>query len=213
MDLSPIAVVLIITPFVRVHLSQLIYTILLSLLLMFTLLLLVIIFSVAKADLVTAIIKKSFFWLPVIIKEKILTFLKFFVEGMSVIRVLPGKSVNIFVYTLMAVLFNGLFVWTFFYAFGLKIPWLVILFCATLIPLFYIIPNPPAAIGSHELVYILLFSVTFGYDKNIASAVALSSHLLTLFLMGILGFIAFGCIGIGLSSTVSMRHKLRELGG
>jgi uncharacterized protein (TIRG00374 family) len=212
-DFSPIALVLVITPFMGGHLNRLIYTLLVILLLIFTLFLSIIILSAIRADIVVVIMRKCFFWLPLGMKEKIITFLELFIAGMSVIRAMPNKIVMIFAYMLIAVSFDSFFVWSFFHAFGLQLPWLVTIFCAMLLPLFFVFPSPPAAIGSQELIYVFLFSITFGYDRNITSAVAIVAHLLSLFLLGVFGFIALGYVGMGFSRILGMQKKLEESEG
>lgn len=82
------------------------------------------------------------------------------------------------------------------------------LFGYTLIYLSYILPQPPAQIGSNEFFMVLIFSIGLGFDKEMVSAVMAFSHVITAVLITIVGFIAFSVIGINI--TQSFKDKELE---
>jgi len=88
-----------------------------------------------------------------------------------------------------------------FRAFAQVIPFPIILFGYTLIYLSYILPTPPAQIGSNELIMVLVFSVGLGLNKDMVSAVMAFAHLLTGLLIVIVGLISFSYIGVNIADT------------
>jgi uncharacterized membrane protein YbhN (UPF0104 family) len=71
-----------------------------------------------------------------------------------------------------------------------------VLFGYTLINLSYIIPQPPAQLGSNEWMMIIIFSLGFGLTQNIASAIMVFAHVYTACIISILGIVGFSYAGI-----------------
>ena len=72
------------------------------------------------------------------------------------------------------------------------------MFGYTLIYLSYVLPHPPAQIGSNELIMVLIFSVGMGLNKEMVSAVMSFSHLITGILIVISGLISVSFAGFKL---------------
>lgn len=64
----------------------------------------------------------------------------------------------------------------------------------------FLLPAPPGFAGTLELSFLFIFSYIYGYDKNIVSAIAASSHIFMAVLFGLTGTLSMACIGAKLSN-------------
>jgi len=92
----------------------------------------------------------------------------------------------------------------FFDAFGLRLPPLTVFIACALMNSSFLLPAPPGFSGSMELIFVFIFSYLYGYDKNLTSAVAASSHVFAAVMFGLFGFIALGFLGTRLSAVFKM---------
>lgn len=58
-----------------------------------------------------------------------------------------------------------------------------------------------------DLLPVFIFSYLYGYDKNIVSAVAASSHVVTAILFGLIGFWSIAFIGTKLSTVLKIESE------
>jgi uncharacterized membrane protein YbhN (UPF0104 family) len=73
----------------------------------------------------------------------------------------------------------------------------------------FIFPAPPGFSGSLELTFLFIFSYLFGYDPNLVSAIAASSHVFIAILFTFFGFSALTFIGIRLSTILRAEQEGR----
>ena len=155
-----------------------------------------ILFAAAKspARLVT-ILQKIFFFFPKKYKSKINDSIFLLVDGMDIFRHHKSRFFPCLTYTFMATLTDSIFFFLMFTAFGVPISYIKILFGYTLIFLSYMLPHPPAQIGSNQLIMILIFAGGFGFNETHISAVMTFSHIVTAIVIFITGFISLAFAG------------------
>ena len=201
-DLLTIFLLLIMAPFLKAELSSISYmtsSIIFFLLLLFVLFL---IFVVYKKDLTLKWIERIFFFLPDKFKIKLRSFLDLFIEGLSSMTRLSNRLLEIIGLTILALIIHCFFMWLFFYSFGVTLPLSTVLVGYLLLNASFILPAPPGFSGSLELTFVVIFTYLFGYDKNLVSAVAASSHVLIAILFGLFGFLCLALIGTKLSAVL-----------
>ncbi len=192
-DLFPIVLIIVLIPLLTVKIDKILLIIIILLLLIFLLFLLFLFFTVnhqQKALKILSILKKA---APAGWRPKLGNFFAGFVQGMSIMRGRWREYILIYLITLAAVFSEALYVFLVFRAFGADISYFKILFGYTLMNLTYILPTPPAQIGSNQFMWVLIFSLALGVDKNLTSAAVIFSHLLTtiwIFLTGIISLLA-----------------------
>lgn len=203
-DLLPIFLLLGVAPFVKAQIRSMIYIvsgILLVIVLVFVLSLL----SVAyKRNVALALIEKLFFFLPAKLKLKWKNSGHLFIEGISSLPRLSSRSGEIIGLTLLALVVHCGFLWLFFYSFGIDLPLLTVFVGYLLLNASFILPAPPGFSGSLELALLFIFSYLYGYDKNLVSAVAASSHVFTAILFSLFGFLSLALIGAKLSTVLKI---------
>jgi uncharacterized protein (TIRG00374 family) len=203
-DLFPIFLLLAVAPFVRAQTRSIIY-IVSGILLVIVLVFVLSLFSMAyKKDVALAWMEKIFFFLPAKLKLKWRNFVHLFVEGISSMPRLSSRIGEIIGLTLLALVVHCGFLWLFFYSFGIDLPLLTVFAGYLLLNASFILPAPPGFSGSLELTLLFIFSYLYGYDKNIVSAVAASSHVFTAILFSLIGFLSLALIGAKLSTLLKM---------
>jgi len=206
-DLIPIFLLLLALPFVEIRTSKTIYLasgaslIILAILLAF-------LFTLARRGsiFVVFIDRKSFF-LPPKLRAKFKSFLKVFEKCLSSIPSLSGNLFLITALTCLALIVHCLFLWLFFFSFGIDLPLLTVLVSYLLLNASFILPAPPGFSGSLELTFIFIFTYLFGYDRNVVSAVAAFSHVFVSILFGLCGFIGLSLIGVKISTILGVDSK------
>ncbi len=71
-----------------------------------------------------------------------------------------------------------------------------ILFGYTLMNLTYILPTPPAQIGSNEFMRVIIFSFALGVGKNLTGATVATVHILTTIVIFVTGALSLSAIGM-----------------
>ncbi len=146
----------------------------------------------------TRFIMKLLFFVPKKYNEKMQDMSSLFVEGIGLFRHHLKLLPEIAVLTVLPVVTESLFILLLYWAFGVNVSFWVILFGYTLIYLSYVLPHPPAQIGSHELLMVLIFSIGFGLDRNLVSAVMAFGHIMTGLLIVIIGTTVLSFTGMSL---------------
>ncbi|MBN1156912.1 flippase-like domain-containing protein [Candidatus Woesearchaeota archaeon] len=176
MDLTPVLLLLFLLPFLSMSLPGELSLVIMAVLLIFAIAVFVLFLSLRYDKFVIRIILKMFFWFPKRFKKRFTEIVTLFVRGMSVIKQSPGNLFKILFMTFITVVSDSAYLMLTYAAFGYKIPFIFAMFGFTLFNLSFILPTPPAQIGSSELVQMLIFSSLFGVERNLASAVALFIH-------------------------------------
>ena len=206
-DLLPIFLLLLAAPFQKKQLSYLIYLtsgILLLALLLFILLLTVVLY---KKNVALKSMEKIFFFLPTEYIMKLKYFLNLFVEGIFSITRLSNRLLEILGLTMLALVLHCAFMWLFFYSFGIELPILTVIVAYLLLNASFILPAPPGFAGTLELSFVFIFTYIYGYEKNLVSAVAASSHIFIAALFGLFGLSSMALIGTKLSTILKIESQ------
>lgn len=206
MDLLPVVLLFILIPFIAGDLNPTVMKLLYIILGIFIFFLMVIIFCLVEKKYASNILKIFFVWLPKKWRLSVNSFIEKFVEGMSVIKN-PRIIIISLVLTLLAVLLDSLYILTMFKAFGFDMVFIVALFGYTLVNLSYILPTPPAQIGSNEAIFVIVFTLLFGIDKNLVSAAMAFAHLISGTVIFLLGFLSLNWLGLSFSQALNFREK------
>ena len=200
-DSLSIFVVIGLIPFLDIDISKPLLILIVILLVVVFLGLGILIISAIKKDLVVSLFQRSLFFIPKKYKSKFFEIVEIFIEGIGLFKHHYNILPQLILLTFTAVLIDSLYFLCMFRAFGQIIPFPIILFGYTLIYLSYILPCPPAQIGSNELIMVIIFSVGLGLNKEMVSAVMTFAHLLTGILITVLGLISFSYIGVKITDT------------
>ena len=192
-DLFPIILIMILIPIIIVKLNTYLTIIICALFLIFLGFIAFLFFAVnhrqKAVDLLHFILKV----LPGKYRGKLEDFFENFVDGMAIMKGRVFDNILVYLITLLAVLSEAVYIYAVFRAFGAEISYSKILFGYTLMNLTYILPTPPAQIGSNQFMWVLIFSFALGVNENLTSAAVTFSHLLTsiwIFLTGGISLLA-----------------------
>ncbi len=196
LDSFAIFVVLLMIPFIDIEMPKSISYLLFILITVCILGSLILIFSVISKKITLKILLKLCFFFPKHLKEKINDFLNIFIEGIALFKNNLSLIPISIILTALAVIIDALYFFMVFKAFSQDINFFMVLFGYTLINLSYILPHPPAQIGSNELIMITIFSIGLGLDKEMVSAVMAFAHILTGILLSTIGIGSISFLGI-----------------
>ncbi|MCB5251253.1 MAG: lysylphosphatidylglycerol synthase transmembrane domain-containing protein [Candidatus Cloacimonadales bacterium] len=195
-DTLGIFIILLLIPFIPLQLNKYLFSLIFLLLLIFLLGVFIILFASLKKEKAISFLNISFFFLPNKYKKKVEQLINQFVDGVALFK---GRTnlLNISILlTVFSVVCDSLFFWLLFRSFEQNIEFFYVLFGYTLIYLSYILPHPPAQIGSNELIAVLIFTWGFGLSKNMVSAVMAFSHLITGIIVILVGLISLSYAGM-----------------
>lgn len=201
-DTLGIFFVILLIPFVNVKMSNGLQILIVLLLIVFVVLFSFLIIAVKYKKSTTKIIQTLFKWLPKSINNKISNLVDLFICSLNIFEHNYATIIACVALTGLGVLFDSLYFYMIFYAFTYDIDFLIILFGYTLINLSYILPQPPAQLGSNEWMMVIIFSLGFGLTKNMASTIMVFAHLFTAIIISALGIIGFTYAGI---------HSLKQI--
>jgi len=206
-DLFPIIFIMILIPLVSVKLNSALYIIIGLLFFIFLLFLSFLFFAVNHK---TKAIKILNFFLKLIPNKYRKKFEKFFISFVDGMAIMHGRLVeNFLVYllTLLAVISEAIYIYAVFRAFGSEVSYLKIIFGYTLMNLTYILPTPPAQIGSNQFMWVLIFSFALGVNENLTSAAVTFSHLLTSIWIFLTGGISLIALKINLNKLLQNNNE------
>ena len=206
-DLFPIIFIMILIPLVSVKLNSALYIIIGLLFLVFLLFLAFLFFAVNHKDKAIKILK---YFLKLISKKYRRRFEDFFinfVDGMAIMHGRFTENCLVYLLTLLAVLSEAIYIYAVFRAFGSEVSYMKILFGYTLMNLTYILPTPPAQIGSNQFMWVLIFSFALGVNENLTSAAVTFSHLLTSIWIFLTGGISLIALKINLNQLLKNNNE------
>ena len=178
-DLFPIILIMLLIPLIGVKLNNTLNIIIILLLGIFIFFIGFLYFAVNHRNTALKILNLFFSIFPKKIKFKFEDFSKNFIDGMSVMQHRLKDNLLVYLLTFAAVISEAIYIFAVFRAFGADISYQKILFGYTLMNLTYILPTPPAQVGSNQFMWVLIFSFALGVDKNLTAAAVTFSHLLT----------------------------------
>lgn len=180
MDVFPILIILPLIPIFSAKLNHSLYILIFLVILIFIILFVTLFISTKKTKLILAIFKYLISLTPdkfSIFKAKSIDSLGHFFNEINLFLKNTKTIFYVLTFTILCVLSDALFLYFFFCGFNNPLAFLKIFFGYTLIQLSYVLPYPPAQIGSNEILWTLIFCTTFGLDIHLMSAITLLAHL------------------------------------
>ncbi|OQX71979.1 MAG: hypothetical protein B6D62_00570 [Candidatus Cloacimonas sp. 4484_275] len=209
-DLFPIILIMILIPLISVRLNTALFSIVVVLFLIFLFFIGFLFFSVNHQSLALKFLHTLLRIFPKKYRSAFENFFSQFVEGMAIMKNRYRDVLLISLLTIFAVFSEAVYIFAVFKAFGANIGFIKILFGYTLMNLTYILPTPPAQIGSNQFMWVLIFSFALGVDENLTSAAIAFSHLLTSVWIFLLGGISLLALNIKFSDLVTRKNWKTE---
>ncbi|MCF7794252.1 MAG: flippase-like domain-containing protein [Candidatus Cloacimonetes bacterium] len=200
-DLFPIILIMILIPLIAVELNTTLKIVILVLFVIFLAFIAFLFFAVNHRPKAIKILHFILKIIPKNFREKFEDFFENFVDGMAIMKGRKLDYIKIYFITLLAVFSEAIYIFAVFKAFGAQISYPQILFGYTLMNLTYILPTPPAQIGSNQFMWVLIFGFALSVDKNLTSAAVTFSHLLT----------SIWIFGLGAISLLALNVSPKEL--
>lgn len=207
-DTLGILCVIILIPFMTVSINPALGILLMVLLLVFLVSVGMILLAAWRKDLLIKVIGLFLHFVPLRLRAKVSEFVRQFVEGLNLFEHKQLMLLFALLLTLLGILLDGLYFFLLFEAFGIVLGYPMVLFGYTLINLSYALPQPPAQLGSNEWMMIIIFSLGFSLTKSSASAIMAFAHILTAFLMGLFGSVAFAISGYEVIQMIFKGEKI-----
>lgn len=120
-------------------------------------------------------------------RDRILSIVEDLIKGFAVARRSPRTLFVIFFLSFLPVIVGAVGTSFMLRAFSVRSPILSVLLAISLFELSFLIPSPPAYIGTIEVAGSLIFALVLGLDKNLAASIALFFHIYSAFMVGIMG--------------------------
>jgi uncharacterized protein (TIRG00374 family) len=209
-DSAAILIVLILLPFLPVHLPEALWGLIYGLIVILLAGAGVLVLAAIAHNRMVKVFRFFSFMLPKRYEERFFEVVHLFVEGVGVFRHHLYLLPQVLFFTFLAVGIDSAFFYTVFLAFGQNIGYITVLFGYTLIYLSYALPHPPAQIGSNEILMVAIFSVGFGLSKDMVSAVMACSHLMTGILIAIMGWAGISYAGLHIMDFWKKEHEVSE---
>ena len=178
-DLFPILLIILLLPLISIKLNFALHIVILLLFIIFLFFIWFLYFAIKHQQ---KALKFLHLFLKIIpFKYRIIfeVFFVNFVDGMAILNGRWRATILICLLTFLAVASEALYIFMVFKAFGAEISYLKILLGYTLMNLTYILPTPPAQIGSNQFMWALIFGFALGVNENLTGAAVTFSHLLT----------------------------------
>src|SRR2546423_9338564 len=204
MDLLPAVGLLILLPFVPLHLSRLLWAVLLTVLVFLGLGVLVLSLMLWRRQVALALLTRLTARLPGGVRRHLEPFVARFVEALLALAVRPHLLLIAAACTAVAVGLDALFCWLAFRAVGTDLAFPVVLYGYTFHNLTYILPTPPGQIGSNELVGLLVFCGLFDMNPAAVAATFLFAHPWTALLMLGSCLLSLSRMGLTLRTTLAL---------
>ncbi|MDA3813004.1 MAG: lysylphosphatidylglycerol synthase transmembrane domain-containing protein [Candidatus Cloacimonetes bacterium] len=206
-DLFPIIFIMILIPLVSVKLNSALYIIISLLFFIFLLFIGFLFFAVNHKTKAIRILTFILRFLPKKYRKIFEGFFINFVDGMAIMSGRFAENCLVYLLTLLAVFSEAIYIYAVFRAFGSDVSYIKILFGYTLMNLTYILPTPPAQIGSNQFMWVLIFSFALGVNENLTSAAVTFSHLLTSIWIFLIGGISLIALKINLNQLLQNNNK------
>jgi uncharacterized protein (TIRG00374 family) len=195
-DTFVICIVLALIPLTGIILTRELSFIILMLVIIFLIGASLLIIAAVSKDHAIRVISKLLYIFPQKIKDKINQFIEKFVDGMAIFKHHKRLLTPCILLTLVATLTDTTFFYLMFVALGIEIPFLYVMLGYTLLFMSYIVPHPPAQIGSNQLLMTVIFGAGLGQCINLMGSVIILSHFVTAVVIFSTGSLSLGLIGV-----------------
>jgi len=211
MDLMPAACLLALAPFAGLHLNRTLWLVLTGALVALGAGAGVLAVAAWWRDLAVALIVRPLrAVLPGRLRDRIAPFITGFIDTLLALLRRPRILLVAAGYTVLALTLDALFCLLAFWAVGVNVPLLVVLYGYTLFNLSFILPSPPGQIGSNELIGLLIFSGIFRVDRAGVGAMFLFSHPWTGLLMTCSGMACLSAMSLTLRGTFRLARDHQD---
>jgi uncharacterized protein (TIRG00374 family) len=195
-DTLGIFLVLLLIPFLKLQLSLPVLILMGLLLLVFLAGFFILLLAARAHGKVTSFVQKLFFWLPVKWKGKVNHLISLVIEGTGLFHNHTSLLMPVTGLTGLGIFLDALYFYCIFLAFNVHINFFIVMFGYTLINLSYILPQPPAQLGSNEWMMVIIFAVGFGMIRAQVAAIMAFAHILTALIMTVFGVASLSYAGI-----------------
>jgi uncharacterized protein (TIRG00374 family) len=161
-----------------------------------------------KRTMAIKLLQKITGMLPKAIGNKIAGFTTGFVDALLAGASQPKIFLPALLLTGIAVMFDGLFAMLAFWTVGMHIPYTTAIFGYTVYNMFYILPTPPAQVGSNEAAGVLVFSGLLHLNQSGVLAMFVFSHPWAALLMCSTGMLSLSSLGLTISSATRVQTEL-----
>ncbi len=210
MDLFPIFFLFILLPFVPFKFNKTVVILFILLFIAFVILAVMMILSLTHREWVTAILKKTVFWIPAKFKTLIDKFITKFVESVAVVHHRNTVILEMIGMTIISIILDAAYFYLLFRAFGYNINPLIAFYGYTLLNLSYILPSPPAQLGSQEIFSLAIFAYALGVNKNLVGAVFAFSHIFTGIAITCIGIVSLSIVGVSIKDALDFRMQFNQ---
>ena len=211
MDLMPAACLLAVAPFAGLHLNRTLWLVLTGALVALGAGAGVLAVAAWRRDLAVALVARPLrAVLPGGLRDRIAPFITGFIDTLLALLRRPRILLVAAGYTVLALTLDALFCLLAFWAVGVNVPLLVVLYGYTLFNLSFILPSPPGQIGSNELIGLLIFSGIFRVGRAGVGAMFLFSHPWTGLLMTCSGMACLSAMSLTLRGTFRLARDHQD---
>lgn len=203
MDLFPVVPLLCFIPFACLNFKSAVLPILFFVLIALLVSIGLLVFSLKRPESMIKTLSTCFAWLPYGTRNRLMAFFDPLVRGMKIFERKPLKLIEIFFWTILAVLADAVYFMFMFYSFDYFAAFLVVLIGYTIINLSCFLPTPPAQIGSNELLFIMVFSLGLGIEGNLVASTEIFAHIVIGTLIATSGIAAATFLGFRIGETFS----------
>jgi uncharacterized protein (TIRG00374 family) len=208
MDLLPAASLLALAPFVGLHLSRPLWTVLAVTLVVLGFCAGALTLAAWRRDRAVALIIRPLeAILRGAVRDRIAPFVAGFIDTIITLFRRPRILLTAAIYTILALGLDALFCVLAFKSVGVTVTLLVALYGYTLFNLSFILPSPPGQVGSNEIIGLLIFSGVFRVSRAGVGAMFLFSHPWTGILMTCTGLACLSAMGLTLRGTFRLGRE------
>jgi uncharacterized protein (TIRG00374 family) len=208
MDLLPAAGLIVLTPFVGLHLSRSLWLVLAGAIAATGFGACFLALAAWRPDRAVVLLARP---LEVLMhggaRDRIGPFISGFIDTILALLRRPRVLLTAGLYTIAALGMDALFCLLAFRAVGVTVPIVVVLYGYTLFNLSFILPSPPGQIGSNELIGLLIFNGVFRVSPSGVGAMFLFSHPWTGILMACSGMACLSAMSLTLPGTLRLAQE------
>ena len=207
-DTIGIFIILIMIPLIDIEIVPILQWLVIVLLFVFIVGIAILISAIIAEKRLKIILKKVFFFVPDKYQTKLNSMIDMFVSGTALFKNHHKILFEVIFLTIIGIVLDGLYFYLMFKAFGfssVNIP--MIFFGYTLLNLSYILPQPPGQIGSNELLMSLIFVSGMGMNYADAGSLITVAHLLTGFVVTVLGVLSLSVIGVRIVDLIDRSNN------
>jgi uncharacterized protein (TIRG00374 family) len=214
MDLLPAVALLVLLPFMGLHLGRALWLLLLSALAWVGFAAVILALAAWRRErahaLLTGLLRVA---LPRRARERIEPFVLQFIDTLVGLIRQPRLLLIAVAFTAVAVSLDAMFCLLAFRAVGASVSLPVVLYGYTFFNMAFILPTPPGQVGSNEIVGLLIFSGSLGVGRSDVGAMFLFSHPWNAILLTASGLVCLSVLGLTLRRTLSLGPELGHNGG